>query len=192
MQSDDAQAGGSAGSRPYVQVRLPAKGLVLATAVHRPGAHIDALVESDVGANDQPIFRVWGLVDGVTREDMETLQTKLEARYDVRTRVEQAGSGFRLLYEVEPQKLSDPFWGTLLAFQASFGPPWLHFSAGEVTMRAQSVDGSPEECATRLRNTLQLAEEPHDVEVVVVPPPAIKKIAALEAWRESVLGHGRS
>jgi hypothetical protein len=176
----------AAAQPPFIEVRLPAMGLILAMATDRAGTWVDALVESDVGTKKSPVFRVWALANGLTAPELGALTSALHKRYGVEPTVQSTQDGDRILYEISPQQLTNPFWGALLAFQTSFGPPWLLFSEGLVTMRAQGVDCGPEECADRLRKTLALAEVQADVHVVHVPETDLTHVRALQSWRQSV------
>ena len=169
----------------FVQVRLPARNLVLGDATRRKGSQADALVESVVRRSQDPAFRVWSYLKGLGPDEVQDLTAKIEQRYSVTPRLATAGGGHHVVYDVFPRHIQDTFWGALLAFQTSFGPPWLQFAGGQVTLRAQGVDCEPPECAARLERALSLAKAEAKVEIVSVPDAELTDLRRLNEWRES-------
>jgi hypothetical protein len=170
----------------FVQVRLPAKNLVLGSATRSKGK-AQALVEPVVRKSQDTAFRVWSLVKGFEAADLQRLVADIEERYSVTPRVSETESGQRVVYDVLPHHLHDSFWGALLAFQTTFGPPWLQFAGGDVTFRAQGVDCEPPECAARLERALALADTKATVEIVQVPDSELADLRRINEWRESEL-----
>lgn len=172
----------------FIQVQLPAQNLVLGSATKTKG-QAQALVESVVRKTQQPAFRVWSLVKGLEPKDLKGVASSIEERYSVSPRLKETELGHRIVYDVFPHHIKDDFWGTLLAFQTSFGPPWLLFKGGRVTVRAQGIDCEPPECAERLAKTLQLANAKVDVEIVQVPEDEMVEVRKLDEWRISEQEH---
>lgn len=169
----------------FVQVRLPARNLVLGDVTRRTGSQADALVESVIRKSQDPAFRVWSFVKGLEADDLQDLAGRIEERYAVTPRLSKADSGHHVVFDVFPRDIQDRFWGALLAFQTSFGPPWLQFAGGEVTLRAQGTDCEPAECAARLERALSLARTEATVEIVNVPETQLAELRRLNDWRES-------
>lgn len=175
------------GSAAFVQVRLPARHLVLGQATRGKGVSAQAIVESvPVRPNDR-VFRVWAELHGFPEERMGEVATEIQARYGT---VPSLAGGGRLVFDVHPRHVQDAFFGALLAVQASFGPPWLRVAGGRVTLRAQALGCEPRECAQRLEKALSLAQVPARVEVVELPDEELAAWQALEGWRQSSVGEG--
>lgn len=168
----------------FIQIRLPAQNLVLGAATRRKG-RAEALVESVVRKSQHPAFRVWSVVKGFQPGELERLTDTIAQRYDVTPRVSETDSGHHVVYDVFPNQIKDSFWGALLAFQTSFGPPWLQFAGGQVTLRAQGVDCEPPECAARLERALALAKTTAAVEIVQVPDHELADVRRLNELREA-------
>lgn len=148
----------------FVQLRIPGTHLLLGAATRAPGRSADALVESLVREPLEPVFRVWAVVRGLQDPELKRLAADVSARYAGPVRHEEA----RLSFDVRPHDLPDALFGILLAFQSSFGPVWMHFAQGRLTMRARAVDCTEQECAVRMRQALRLAQVRRQVRVVTL------------------------
>ena len=130
------------------------------------------------------MFRSLALLHGVTGQDVRRLSQELQARYIAATRLQEADQG-RLVFEIDHERLPEPMFGALLAFQATFGPVWMHFAAGKLWMRAQTVDCSPEDCIGKLAQALAMAEIKAHVQVVELGERALGPWRKLMRWRQT-------
>lgn len=165
----------------FVQLRVPAAHLAFGALTRRPGRTADILVEPVIRKPQQQAFRSLAILKGIEPSDIQRLTVELEARYVAATRLGDA-AGDRLAFEIDHDKMPEGLFGTLIAFQAAFGPAWLHFSKGTLMARAKALH-EPEESARRLRQALRMAGIKGTVRIVELDGEQ------LTAWRQLILWH---
>ena len=168
----------------FVQMTVPAGHLVMGAATRRPGRSADALVEGQVEGTSHPVFRARVLLRGLDPDAVQALQQALSRRYAAPVMVE----GDRLRYDIRHGEVGDALLGVLFAFQAMFGPVWMRFAQGRLTLRAQAVGCTSLECAARLRKALRMAGIRRQVRVVAVPSAQLQAWRELAAWRAAEEG----
>lgn len=179
----------------FVQLRAPAAHLAFGTLTRRPGRAADVLVESIVRKPQRRAFRSLAILHGVAPQDLQRLVVELEARYVAATRadpddgvpgapVAAGGKLAKVAFEIDHEKLPEPLFGTLVAFQAAFGPAWLHFEKGHMVARAQALQ-DPQDAARRLRQALRMAGVKGTVQVVELDGDDLAAWTQLKLWREA-------
>lgn len=183
------------GRETFVQLRASAAHLAFGSLTRRPGRAADLLVESLVRKPQRPAFRALAILHGVAPQDLQRLVVELEARYLAGPRTDPSGGApgsptaaggklTKVAFEIDHDKLPEPLFGTLVAFQAAFGPAWLHFEKGHMVARAQALR-DPEDAARRLRQALRMAGVKGTVQVVALDGDDLAPWTQLRMWREA-------
>jgi hypothetical protein len=172
-------------SQAFVQLRVPAAHMAFGIATRGAGQSADVLVEGIVRKPQKRAFRSLAILHGVEPERVNALAVELEARYVAASRLE-TGPQAKIMFEIDHDKLPEGLLGTLIAFQASFGPAWLHFERGKMVARAQALQDS-QEAARRLRQSLRLAGIRGTVQVVNLEPAQLAAWQQLTMWRATTM-----
>lgn len=175
-------------SGPFLFVRFPAKGLLVAeSTVGHPGARIDSVHERD-GNEFGGFHQTVSWVRGLPAEGFDALVRGLAARFgsvEVLSRDATAHDySFRMRVAVE-----DPNAKTLVfltRFVGSFPLWWDHVSAGRYEARAQveSLERGIEE-GQRIQAFYRKAGVRVETEVRALPPSEAATLERLSDWRRA-------
>lgn len=169
-------------AQTFVQVRMPARHLVFASLTTSRGRTADLLVEPVVRRPQTLAFRTLAMLQGIGPAEMRQLAEALQARYLAASRSIEPETG-RLVVDIDHDRLPEPLFGALLAFQATSGPVWMHFASGRLVMRAPALGFAPTSFTARLRQALAMAKVPGTVQVARVAGDDLEPWRRLNAWR---------
>lgn len=177
------------GAPLFAEARVSGRHSVFGQAMLRGRGVGDVLVDLAVRGDDTQVFRAYCILRDVERDALESLMADFEARYGEPPRFAESGpDDGRVLFDVPLDKVEARFSGALLAFQASFGAPWLHFQGGHVMARVHVVDCEPPDCEARLRKFLGFAGLDASVGIVEMQEPQLSAWHELRRWRADLAG----